>query len=119
MAAVRSTQLRLFARSAAGRWDGTVVETVEPGGTEIGRQIRSHPPRSRLMLNCNARAELLLYFASRAQNVEQVIHPALAGGATVLCDRFTDSTLAYQGSGRGLDPEPIFTLDRIIWRAPA
>ncbi len=107
----KSTQLRLLGeRLRAERRD--VVETIEPGGTLIGRQVR------RILLDpcnheLNPRAELLLYFASRAQNVEEIIRPALAGGAIVLCDRFTDSTLVYQGSGRGLDPEPILELDRI------
>jgi dTMP kinase len=89
-----------------------VVETVEPGGTDIGRQIR------RILLDpantaIHARTELLLYFASRAQNVEEVIRPALAAGNEVLCDRFTDSTLVYQGCGRGLAASVVLTLDRI------
>jgi dTMP kinase len=107
----KTTQLRLFAGALRGR-DRTVVETVEPGGTEIGQQIRRillDPANSAM----HARAELLLYFASRAQNVEQVIRPALERGAVVLCDRFTDSTLVYQGCGRGLDPEIVLQLDRI------
>jgi dTMP kinase len=107
----KTTQLRLLA--AALRENGVeVVETVEPGGTEIGRAIRKillDPANAEI----HARAELLLYFASRAQNVEQVIRPALAAGSTVLCDRFTDSTLVYQGCGRGLDPGIVIELDRI------
>src|SRR5450432_932170 len=93
----KTTQLRMLGERlrAAGR---TVVETVEPGGTEIGRQIRKIVLDAR-NAELKARAELLLYFASRAQNVEQVIQPALAQGAIVLCDRFTDSTLVYQGCG--------------------
>ena len=107
----KTTQMRLAAERlrAAGR---ETVETVEPGGTEIGRQIR------RILLDANnahmtPRAELLLYFASRAQNVEEVIRPALAEGKIVLCDRFTDSTLAYQGCGRGISTGVILELDRI------
>jgi len=89
-----------------------VVETVEPGGTGIGQQIR------RILLNpenfeLKPRTELLLYFASRAQNVDQVIRPALEAGRIVLCDRFTDSTLVYQGCGRGLDTQAVLELDRI------
>ncbi|MCU1258615.1 MAG: thymidylate kinase [Bryobacterales bacterium] len=107
----KTTQMHLLGERlrASGH---PVVETIEPGGTEIGRQIRKILLDAR-NAELNDRAELLLYFASRAQNVEQVIQPALARGAIVLCDRFTDSTLAYQGSGRGLDPEPILELDRI------
>jgi dTMP kinase len=107
----KTTQLRLLAQHL--RENGReVVETVEPGGTEIGRQIR------RILLDpanaaIHARTELLLYFASRAQNVEEVIRPALAEGKIVLCDRFTDSTLVYQGCGRGLDPAIVRELDRI------
>jgi dTMP kinase len=91
------------------------VETVEPGGTGIGQQIR------KILLNpdnfdLKPRAELLLYFASRAQNVDQVIRPALDAGRTVLCDRFTDSTLVYQGCGRGLDTQVVRELDRIACR---
>jgi dTMP kinase len=107
----KTTQFRLLAgrfRSQGHR----VVETVEPGGTEIGRQIRS------ILLDAknaglNSRAELLLYFASRAQNVAEVIRPALEEGAIVMCDRFTDSTLVYQGCGRGLGPEVVMALHRV------
>jgi dTMP kinase len=107
----KTTQLRMLAQSLREQGHA-VVETVEPGGTEIGRQIR------RILLDpantaVHARTELLLYFASRAQNVEEVIRPALASGRTVLCDRFTDSTLVYQGCGRGLDPAIVLDLDRI------
>jgi len=79
-----------------------IVETRDPGGTTIGKEIRT------LLLSPESAAisdpaELLLYEASRAQLVREVITPAIARGAVVLCDRFTDSTLAYQGFGRGLD----------------
>ncbi len=110
----KSTQLRML-----GEWlreHGTaVVETVEPGGTEIGRQIRKIllDPAS---AGIQPRAELLLYFASRAQNVDETIRPALESGRTVLCDRFTDSTVVYQGCGRGLDAGVIRDLDRIACR---
>ena len=92
-----------------------VVETVEPGGTGIGQQIR------KILLNpanfdLKPRTELLLYFASRAQNVDQIIRPALDAGRVVLCDRFTDSTLVYQGRGRGLDTSIVLELDRIACR---
>jgi len=107
----KTTQLSLLASTlrAEGR---EVVETVEPGGTDIGRLIRKIllDPSSK---DLTPRAELLLYFASRAQNIEQVIRPALEGGRIVLCDRFTDSTLCYQGCGRGLGAEMILALDQI------
>lgn len=107
----KTTQLRLLA--AALRAQGRdVVETVEPGGTELGQQIRRillDPASSEM----HARTELLLYFASRAQNAAQVIRPALAAGKLVLCDRFTDSTLVYQGCGRGLDAGIVRQLDAI------
>lgn len=79
-----------------------VLHTREPGGTAIGEQIREvlHNPANQEMV---PHAEMLLYAASRAQLVEQVIRPALARGDLVLADRFYDSTYAYQGYGRGLD----------------
>ena len=110
----KTTQLRMLAQRLRDR-GLDVVETVEPGGTSIGRQIRKillDPANAGLQ----PRAELLLYFASRAQNVDEVIRPALEAGRTVLCDRFTDSTLVYQGCGRGLDTEVVRELDRIACR---
>jgi dTMP kinase len=97
---------------AAGR---AVLETAEPGGTPIGLQIRG------ILLDSanhdlSPTAELLLYFANRAQNVDQWIEPALASGSTVLSDRFTDSSLVYQGYGRGLGAETVLALDRIACR---
>jgi dTMP kinase len=89
------------------------VLTREPGGTLIGDQIRKIllDPANRAL---DPAAELLLYAASRAQHLREIIMPALAGGATVLCDRFSDATLAYQGYGRGLDIGTIRALDRIV-----
>src|SRR4030095_3170587 len=106
----KSTQIRRLAKRLlqAGR---QVVETVEPGGTRIGAHIRG------ILLDVTNQelsptSELLLYFAARAQNVDQVIQPALAQGAIVLSDRFTDSSLAYQGCGRGLGTNAVLALDR-------
>jgi dTMP kinase len=98
----KSTQIeRLTARlRAAGR---TVVHVREPGGTPIGEEIRhtlKHSPCNHAM---TPEAELLLMAASRAQLVREVIRPALAAGQWVVCDRFYDSTVVYQGWGRGLD----------------
>jgi dTMP kinase len=107
----KSTQLKLLASRlrAHGR---EVLETAEPGGTAIGVQIR------RILLDsANAElssvAELLLMFACRAQNVEEAIVPALDQGLVVLCDRFTDSTVVYQGAARGLGADIVMAVDRI------
>jgi dTMP kinase len=110
----KTTQMhRLAARlRAAGR---AVLETAEPGGTPIGAKIRRILLDSANQELCPT-AELLLYFASRAQNVDEWIVPALARGEVVLCDRFTDSTLVYQGWGRGLGAETVMALDRIACR---
>jgi dTMP kinase len=93
----------------------TVMETVEPGGPPIAQKIR------RILLDSANRelsptTEVLLYFASRAQNVDQWILPALARGEIVLSDRFTDSSLVYQGVGRGLGIDTVNDLDRIACR---
>jgi dTMP kinase len=84
----------------------TFLQTREPGGTAIGDQIRGclHDVANTAMAPA---AEILLYSASRAQLVAEVIRPALAAGAIVLCDRYADSTMAYQGYGRGLDLEAL------------
>ena len=97
----KTTQIPLLADFLRSRGH-EVLTTREPGGTPIGDQIRAilsdlgntamHP-----------RAEILLFLASRAQLVEEVIRPRLAGGGVVLCDRYADSTLAYQGYGHGVD----------------
>jgi dTMP kinase len=92
-----------------------VLETTEPGGPPIAMKIR------RILLDSanhelSPSAEILLYFASRAQNVDQWILPALDRGEIVLSDRFTDSSLVYQGCGRGLGAEAVEALDRIACR---
>lgn len=95
----KSTQIARAAQWLRSR-GRTVVETREPGGTPLGRQLRA------LLLDPAAhvtpRAETLLYGADRAHHVETVIRPALVDGSVVLTDRYVDSTLAYQGAGRGL-----------------
>ena len=97
----KSTQIKLLAEHLNGLGQSVFV-TREPGGTEIGEQIRDllHDLRNRAM---HPRAEILLYSAARAQLVGEAIVPRLAEGAVVLCDRYADSTLAYQGYGHGLD----------------
>ena len=110
----KSTQLRRLA--ARLRSEGrTVLETAEPGGTAIGMQIR------RVLLDAKNHelrptTELLLMFAARAQNVDELILPALSRGEIVLCDRFTDSSLVYQGAARGLGAEVVYEVDRIACR---
>jgi len=90
-----------------------VVTTREPGGTPLAERIRGlllDPGRD----TPTPEAELLLMFAARAQHVHDTIRPALARGAWVLCDRFTDSSYAYQGGGRGIDPDWIAQLERRV-----
>ncbi len=93
----------------------TVLETAEPGGPPVAQQIR------RILLDSanqelSPTTEILLYFASRAQNVDQWISPALERGEIVLSDRFTDSSLVYQGTGRDLGVDAVRTLERIACR---
>jgi dTMP kinase len=87
----------------------TVLATREPGGTLIGDQIRAVLSDLK-NTEMRPRTEILLFQASRAQIVEQVIRPHLAQGDLVLCDRYADSTLAYQGYGHGVDREVLRTL---------
>ncbi|MEM6519095.1 MAG: dTMP kinase [Cyanobacteria bacterium P01_C01_bin.70] len=90
-----------------------IVVTREPGGTQLGRSLRSLLLDSPSETALGARAELLLYAADRAQHLEEVIRPALQTGSWVLCDRFIDSTVAYQGYGRGLSLSLIEQLNAI------
>jgi dTMP kinase len=108
----KSTNLRFVQTylEAAGL---EVVATREPGGTPLAEQIRA------LLLEVRAEpmaelTELLLVFAARAQHLAQLIEPALARGAWVLSDRFTDATYAYQGAGRGLDSDRIGLLEALV-----
>ena len=95
----KSTQARLLAESLRDTDGRDVVLTREPGGTEVTQRIRAllADPASHL----DPRCELLLFLADRAQHVATVIRPALERGAVVVCDRYSDSTLAYQGYARG------------------
>jgi len=90
-----------------------VLTTREPGGTEIGEQIRSILLDSRTQ-GLTPLSELALMFASRAQLIAELIQPALNRGVWVLCDRYTDSSEAYQGAGRQLGVEAVLTLHRIL-----
>ncbi len=110
----KSTQMRKLA--AVLRLAGhEVIETREPGGTATGEKIR------KVLLDSGTAglsplAEMALMFASRAQHIAEVIEPGLAAGAIVLCDRFTDSTEAYQGSGRKLGSVAVLDLHRVLCR---
>lgn len=97
----KTTQIQLLTRYLQDQ-GYSVIATREPGGTPIGDQIRAclHDVANTAMLPA---AELLLYSASRAQLVGELIRPALSVGKIILCDRYADSTLAYQGYGRGLN----------------
>ena len=107
----KSTQSRLLAEALRAR-GAEVVQTREPGGTQGAEAIRA------LLLGVEgegwgARAEALLFAAARADHVERLIRPALARGAWVVCDRFIDSTRAYQGGGGGLSDAELLTLHGI------
>jgi dTMP kinase len=107
----KTSQIEMLAEALRVR-DYSVLTTREPGGTQLGDEVRDvvHHVRHQ---NMSPVAEMLLYSASRAQHVAQVIRPALAAGRVVLCDRFADSTLAYQGYGRQLDLDALYTVTRI------
>ena len=105
----KSTQIKLLSDALLARGLPCLL-TREPGGTEIGVEIR------KILLDgqnhhLNDLAELLLYTADRAQHIAETIRPALAAGKIVLCDRFADATVAYQGFGRQLDPSLIAKLN--------
>ena len=113
----KTTQLKQLAQwlpvSGLMPAGATLHLTREPGGTPLGQALRElllHPPQASAP---SPTAELLLYAADRAQHVEQLIRPALVRGDWVLSDRFSGSTLAYQGDGRGLDVSTIRDLERI------
>ncbi|PJJ97886.1 dTMP kinase [Lysobacteraceae bacterium NML75-0749] len=108
----KSTVIGALAEALRARGE-RVVQSREPGGTRLAEKIRQllldpeHEPAT-------AHTELLLMFAARSQHVEQHIRPALQSGAWVLCDRFTDSSYAYQGAGRGVSLSLIETLEREV-----
>lgn len=107
----KSTQIALLKTHLEAQGERVLV-TLEPGGSRIGAELR------RVLLSLEnrdlcARAELFLYLADRAQHVAQVVRPALEAGQIVLCDRFADSTVAYQAYGRGLDAEMLHGLNKL------
>lgn len=105
----KSTHIEALAERLAGT-SVEVVTTREPGGTALAERVRD------MVLNqpMDALTESLLVFAARRDHLQQVIEPALARGATVLCDRFSDATFAYQGGGRGFDLAVLAQLERWV-----
>jgi dTMP kinase len=108
----KSTQAKRLAKRL-GRLGIAHVMTLEPGGTEIGRKMRQ------VLLDARNKAltplaELMLYAADRAQHVEEVIKPALRAGKWVICDRFSDATVVYQGAARGQDRKLIRLLNNVV-----
>lgn len=106
----KTTQLEMCAKKLADEgYD--VITTLEPGGAALGKKLRE------ILLHyegdVSSRAELFLYLADRAQHIDEIVKPAVKKGKIVLCDRHTDSTLAYQGHARGLDVERIKKLNLI------
>ena len=108
----KTTQLKYIKTHFEHRGQECIV-TREPGGTEIGKKIRSIllDPASK---NICPVSELFLYLADRAQHVKELVLPALAAGKTVLCDRFFDATVVYQGYARGLDVKQILKLHELV-----
>jgi len=109
----KSTQLPNMVRFLKNRGHDCAV-TREPGGTQIGRKIRAIllDPESQ---NIDPLAELLLYTADRAQHIKMIVNPLLAEGKTVLCDRYFDATVSYQGYARGLDIGLINRLHEVLF----
>lgn len=87
-----------------------IVQTREPGGTRTGEAIRELVLNAK-ELDISSETELLMIFSARAQHLDEIIRPALRQGKTVLCDRFTDATYAYQGGGRGIEKTKISILE--------
>lgn len=108
----KSTQLEKLARSLRAHGISVTI-TREPGGTATGEKIREVLLHS-ATAGLSPLAEMALMFASRAQHIHEVILPALAAGRVVLCDRFTDSTEAYQGGGRRLGSKPVLLLHEVL-----
>ncbi len=108
----KSTQLERLATALRGEGIDVLV-TREPGGTPVGEKLRAVVLDSRTA-GLSPLAELAILFASRAQHIFEVILPAVQAGKWVLCDRFTDSSEAYQGGGRELGSEAVLTLHRVL-----
>ncbi len=107
----KTTQIGLLGDYLTGK-GYSVVKTREPGGTGFGEALRELLLKKGM--NVGPLCELLVFMAMRAQHVDEVILPAIKGGKIVLCDRFTDATYAYQGSGRKIDTGIIDTLNNMV-----
>lgn len=107
----KTTQIKLL-KEYAQKHSKTWFFTRNPGGSELGSKLRD------IVLDSNEvisdKAELMIYLADRAHHVEHVIEPALKEGQTVICDRFTDSTVVYQGYGRGIDIDLINQMNKLV-----
>ncbi len=108
----KSTQIKRLVDWLTSERGRTVTVTREPGGSRLGAELR------RILLSMESRdltgtSELFLYLADRAQHVATVVRPALSDGKVVVCDRFADSTVVYQGYGRGLDPRLLHKLNDV------
>ena len=110
----KSTQLNRLADVLRAEGIDLIV-TRQPGGTPIGEKVRAVLLDSRTQ-GLSDLTELALMFAARSQLLDEVVNPALDAGKWVLCDRFTDSSEAYQGGGRQLGSEPVLTLHRVLCR---
>ena len=108
----KSTQMEKLAKALRARGMSVVV-TREPGGTPTGEKIR-HVILDSATTGLSPMAEMALMFASRAQHIAEVIQPGMSAGKIVLCDRFTDSTEAYQGAGRKLGSRAVLELHHIL-----
>jgi dTMP kinase len=108
----KTTQIRLLKQSLE-RDGAPVIETRQPGGTAFGDRMRALLLDSK-STGLSSHAELAMMFADRAQAIQEVITPALEAGKVVLCDRFTDSTEAYQGGGRELGSQIVLELHRLL-----
>lgn len=104
----KTTLLQALAKQ---RQETKICLTREPGDSMLGKRLRAIVLDAKTQLD--ARAELFLFLADRAQHVAELVRPALARGEIVFCDRYTDSTLAYQGAARGLDQETLLALNRL------
>lgn len=108
----KTTQIRLLQEYLHSRGHDVLV-TREPGGTPVGERVRA-VLLEQTAAPLDARAELLLMFAARAQHLAEVIYPALREGTWVLCDRFTDASYAYQGGGRGISDSDIRAIESAV-----